>query len=190
MQRFTNIMVMFLPLAASTEVQASVTEYTNAIAWQNAVGGYTTIDFTGYELNTLITDQYSSSGVTFTDGLDIVYFNQGFLNDGVGINAVDSSTLVFDTPQYWIAVDFPGTLWIELYHDGQLLYQSNGGPGGGAGFFTGLVSTEGFDSVVLIDFKGGTYYDDVHFGAPIPAPSALALFAIGTLFGRRRRSLT
>lgn len=187
--KYMTIFATIVPLMVlAPSVQASVTEYTNAAAWQGAVDTYTTVDFTGYPMNTLITDQYASLGVTFTDGVDIIYPNEGlFLNDGVGINGVDSTTVVFDTDMFWIGVDVPGALQITLFNNNQLLYSSNLFGVGGTGFFAGLISSEPFDKAFIIDPLGGTVFDDLHFGAPVPGPAVLALFGVSVLVAHPRR---
>jgi hypothetical protein len=57
---------------------------------------------------------------------------------------------------------------------------------GGVGNFGGLVSTEPFDRAVIWDYGDNVAIDDLHFGPPIPAPSAAALIG-GALLGARRR---
>ena len=95
-------------------------------------------------------------------------------------------SVVFDTPQAWIGVDFPGALQIELFAGGRLIYTSGIFGVGGVGFFAGLVSSDLFDAAVLIDPIGvDAEIDDLHFG--VPAPGAVFLFALAALGLRGRR---
>jgi MYXO-CTERM domain-containing protein len=81
-----------------------------------------------------------------------------------------------------------------LYFQGAHVYTSTifigPFPGGG---FAGLVSSMPFDEVLMTRLHDPTdpvYYDDLHFGPPIPAPGALGAlgaFALAALIGRRRR---
>ena len=59
-------------------------------------------------------------------------------------------------------------------------------PGGGTGFFAGLVSTQPFDAVIISDPTDSfVSIDDLHFG--VPAPPTLALLGLGALGAARRR---
>ena len=168
---------------------AGVTEFTERAEWETAVGQFTTIDFTGFPEFTIITDQYEDLGVLFTDGNDTILFNNGFLNDGVGLSgrAFDDIELSFVTPHLWIAVDYPGDVRIQLFDRGALIFTSSDNfPGGGFGFFAGLVSTEFFDGVIISDpTDDAVFIDDLHFG--VPAPPTLAVLAFGALAACRRR---
>ena len=92
--------------------------------------------------------------------------------------------LSFSEPQRWIAADYPGFVRFELFLLGQPIYSGNF-PGGGLGFFAGLLSSQPFDEVVILDWViDQVTLDDLHFG--VPAPGAWALLILGGL-GRRRR---
>ncbi|MCH8823345.1 MAG: hypothetical protein IH984_07540 [Planctomycetes bacterium] len=137
--------------------------------WINLVGKFTTIDFTGFEDGTFITDQYAHQGVIFTDGNDNAYINEIFLNDGAGFDGNQAIDLIFDTPQTYITVDYPGAMQLELFSKGELIYTSSGFGVGGTGFFAGLVSVQPFDSAILTDWVlGEAVIDDLHFGFGIP----------------------
>jgi len=90
----------------------------------------------------------------------------------------------------WIAADCPGTLVMELYSNGQLFYTSQEFGGSSVPFFGGIRADEPIDKVRLfrseVDF---TAIDGLFFGPPIPAPGALAPFALA-LCGRRSRQWT
>src|SRR5690554_7419632 len=103
-QRIVVIMAIvasagFLPASAFGDI----VKYTNRDAWFNAVGGeseVTTIDFTGFPEATIITDQYQSLGVTFTDGTDRVQGEDFIIypQDGWGLRGTFDTTVEFDRP--------------------------------------------------------------------------------------------
>jgi len=163
-----------------------VTEFTDRAEWETAVGVLTTIDFSGWPEFTVITDQYQDLGVLFSDGNDTILFSNAFQNDGVGLGGtVDDIELSFDAPQLWIAVDFPGLVQFELFHNGELIYVStpiDDVPGN----FAGLLSTEPFDVALISDpSDDAVFIDDLHFG--VPAPPTLAVLAFGAVVTCRRR---
>ena len=165
-----------------------VEEFTNKDEWIAAVGQFTTIDFTGFPDGTFITDQYVDLGILFSGGNEHIFLNQGFINDGAGLNSGFFTDIVmeFGTPQLWIAVDFPGDVQFELFREGVLIYTSSEFGIGGVGNFAGLVATDPFDMAVILDPTGGTAnVDDLHFG--VPSPGALWLLAVAALLPRRRR---
>jgi hypothetical protein len=178
-------------LLAATAASGDVIEFTDASKWQDAVGEFTTIDFTQHPAGTIITDQYEDLGILFTDGNDVILDSSVFLNDGFGLwgPAFDDVTVEFETVQRWIAVDFPGAVVIQLYCDGELLFESRLFGGSGEGFFGGLISSEPFDAAFIFDpTLDGVAIDDLHFGPPIPAPPAGAVILMSIILaGRRRR---
>jgi hypothetical protein len=171
-------------------LRADIVEYRDKGEWEAAAGSWSTADFTGFPMGTPIDEQYAYLGVHFVDGYDFVVLGNGFINDGAGLDGNELVDLVFDAPMYWIAVDFPGTLTIDLYdlyYEGEFFYQSSYFGPGGLGNFGGLVSTEPFDRAVIWDFDEQVNLDDLHFGPPIPAPSAMALIGAALLGIRCRR---
>ena len=168
----------------SAPAHAGVQEFTDKDEWIDAVGEFTTIDFTGFPEGTFITDQYVDLGVLFTDGNDTIQEWGGFI-DGHGLRGSDTITIAFDSAQAYIGVDFPGDIQIDLFAGGNLIYSALF-IAGGKGNFAGLVSTELFDSAFLSDpIVPSVFIDDLHFG--VPAPGTLALLALGALTQRRRR---
>jgi MYXO-CTERM domain-containing protein len=144
----------------------------------------------GFPEYTVLTDHYSSLGVTFTDGIDLVVFDSGFLNDGVGLyGAIDSITVEFSAPMHVIAANFPGHIQFKLFRSGDLIYESDIVSGGFLGNFFGLISGEPFDEAVILDPTGAVYIDDLYFGPPIPAPpvGAMMVGAAAMACARRRR---
>jgi hypothetical protein len=141
-----------LAVGAATSAKADVTWFIDRAEWEGAIGDYSTADFTGFPPGTFITEQYAALGAHFIDGTDSVYFNPGlFLNDEYGLDGNGDITVTFDAPIYWLAVDYPGMLQVDLYSGSQPVYSSGPIGGSGAGFFFGLLSTEPFDMAVLID---------------------------------------
>ena len=163
-----------------------VEEFTDKDEWIAAVGDFTTIGFTGFPDGTFITDQYGDLGILFTDGDDTIHMSATYINDGWGLRGNGIISVAFDTSQAWIGVDFPGFLSIELYSEGRLFFTSNLAGGAGAGNFLGLISSQLFDSAVLIDpLDGLAFIDDVHFG--VPGPGGVFLLALAALCARHRR---
>ena len=170
-------------------LHAGITEYEDKDEWEAAAGSWSTADFTGFPMGTPIDEQYAFLGVHFVDGYDFVLCCnfETFPQDGAGLDGNELIDLVFDAPMYSIAADFPGTLRIDLYHEGQFFYRSSEFGIGGYGNFGGLVSTEPIDRAMIWDYDHNVVLDDLHFGPPIPAPSALMLIGGALLVARRRR---
>jgi MYXO-CTERM domain-containing protein len=189
MRKSFMLTTAIIMLLRSAQAMASVTVYNqNKQAWMNAVGEHTTITFQGWPAWTNITTQYQSLGVTFTDGIDLIYLHPGFLNDGVGLyGAVDSTTIRFDQPVTAIAVENFDYITFEILWHGQVMFQSAILGTGSPGRFAGLTSTEPFDEVRFDDPTGGMAFDDLYFGPPIPGPGALPLVGLGFIAARSRR---
>jgi hypothetical protein len=194
MKHVIVLYALFSTFLARGSVLASVTVYSSVgnpnakTQWQSAAGPYSTITFAelGLPSGTWLNEQYAYLGVHFTDGSDQIYQNAGFLQDGWGLNgALDESTLKFDAPMTTIAADFPGTVKIQLYSQGTLIYSSPLLGTSGLGHFVGLISTDPFDKAILTDI--GLFIDNLYFGPPIPAPGALAMLALSALAAPHRR---
>ena len=184
--RFACVFVVLVVLCGVTE--GGVIEFNDKDRWIAAVGTFTTIGFDGFEPSTIITDQFANLGILFTDGDDrIKPFDEiTFPNDGWGLDGNGNITLVFDTPQAWIAADFPGRLQIQLFANGELFFMSGILGVGGFGNFGGLVSSEPFDTAVLMDFPADfeAEIDDLHFG--VPAPGVLWMLTVAMLYATPR----
>ena len=70
---------------AHVAVAATFTEYTDKNAWQEATGQWTTIGFGDQPSGMVVTTQYSSLGVIFSEGDDSIDTTDSFLEDGYGI---------------------------------------------------------------------------------------------------------
>jgi hypothetical protein len=181
---------MFATLIASGAASADVAQFQNdKEGWVDAVGEFTTIDFTGFPEFTWITDQYAHLGAHFVDGADqIQHYEEGYPEDGWGIDGNAEVRITFDEHIHAIAVDFPGTLTFQLYDDGVLIFTSDWFGGTNPGHFGGVISDDGFDEVRITDPIGGNVnIDDIHFGPPIPAPGSIVGVAALALLARRRQ---
>ncbi len=176
--------------AVVSPAHAGVVEFTNKDAWIAAVGGVTTVDFVGFPPGIFITEQYAGLGIHFTDGNDSIFpFDPISLpNDGWGLDGNGDINVSFDSPQLWIAVDYPGFMQFELFWQDQLVYTSSLFLPGGIGNFAGLFSNDLFDAARIIDPGGQAAIDDLHFG--VPSPGVIAFLALGGLQARRRRSVS
>jgi hypothetical protein len=183
------VLAMCVSTVCTSMLRADIVEYRDKEEWEAAAGSWSTADFTGFAMGTPIDEQYAYLGVHFVDGYDFVVLGwETFPNDGAGLDGNELVDLVFDAPMYCIAADFPGNLGFDLYFEGEFFYKSSEFGAGGVGNFGGLVSTQPFDRAVVWEY--GTYpnvsLDDLHFGPPIPAPSALCIVSAALLAARRR----
>ena len=184
------VLTPFVAAMVANIARADIVEYRDKEEWETAAASWSTADFTGFPDNTPIDEEYAYLGVHFVDGYDFVVLDPEhttFLNDGAGLDGNELVDLIFDAPMYSIAADFPGFLAVDLYFEGEFFYRSSYFGGSGIGWFGGLVSTEPFDRAVISDYDDNVAIDDLHFGPPIPVPSALSMFAAGLLGARRRR---
>jgi len=167
---------------------ADVVVFDDKLAWEAAVGGdFTTITFTEFPPNTIITDQYAEQGFVVTPNAVTFGPTAGFPQDMYGLGTVlEYFILDFDRELNWIAVDHPGGLNIDLYLDEVLVGYSGYSGGGGVGFFTGVVSDLSFNRVRISDLDAFAI-DDLHFGPMIPAPAAWVVLAAMSAMGARRR---
>ena len=182
--------VAALICASALPAHAGVIEFTDRAEWEAAVGQFSTIDFTGFPKGTTITDQYADLGVFFADGNDFIRMGEFlFPNDGWGLGGgfFDDIELSFDTPQFWIAVNYPGNIQLGLLREGVLIYTSTVFSDI-LGNFAGLLSTQPFDAALISDpSDDAVFIDDLHFG--VPAPGGLCLLALAAIcHGRRRRT--
>ncbi len=157
--------------------------------WQAAAGPTDTIDFV-LDSAQILDDQYSHLGVLFLGGNDGAVSMGAFELDGWGAFnngfSPPSIQLVFDIPRHAFAAYYPGTRGIMAFANGELIFEGawGGEPGGS---FMGIVSDIPIDEVWLVGF-GTVAIDNIYFSqAPIPAPGAIVLLALGALTGRGRR---
>ncbi len=191
-----HLLPILFVLIASYRSEAGVTEFENEQRpdFFSAIGGeqnVSTVDFTGFDDLTPVTDQWSHLGVEFS-GFVLTSGFDDFINpnDGWGVFAQPEIIVDFDQPMQWIAADFPGTLGIELFSNDQSIYTSTTLASGGTGNFGGLISDQPFDRARIFDPADSIVaIDDLHFGPPIavPTPGALGAFALLILVRHRRR---
>jgi len=192
----SRAMIMLVAaLLLASKAAAEITTYTDRDAWFEAVspGGsvpITTIGFSEFPAGTVIRDQYAHlgvnfDGVNFTLGEDFGVYPQ----DGWGLRSgIGGSTVEFDAPRHALGLDHPASAIMELLYEGESIGVANFS-GSGFGNFSGIVSTEPFDAVILSDAMAPSFIDDLHF-VTIPAPGSMACFVIVSLVcrrGRRRR---
>jgi hypothetical protein len=151
---------MLLPILLLLPGLAQATEYTDRPTWEAAVTGIQTAPFTGYANGTIITNQYQSIGMTYTQGNDTVFLSSAFPTDGAGLSCNGNMIISFSSPQTAIGIDFPGALSIDLYSGGTLVYASGNFAGAGSGFFAGIITTATFDSAIIDDWVDGAAYVD------------------------------
>jgi hypothetical protein len=174
-------------------LMAQVTQYTDFAPWQAAAGPFTTIGFTEFPAGTFITTQYAALGVTMIDGDDFVIgcgCPESIFLDGFGLDGFLDLNLTFSAPMTSIAVHYPGVVQFQLFNNGQLIFTSGmfGTGPGQVSAFAGLVSSQPFDSAIILDWASGTVtIDNLYFGPPIPAPSAAGAIAVACLIRPRRR---
>lgn len=186
-----SVTVSFAVIAGvlpSGTAHADVQAFTDKQAWIDAVGDFNTIDFTGFEEGTIITDQYADLGVWFTTGYDEIGFSADrYPNDNWGLDGnLGYTTLAFDSPQYWFGADYAFGLGIWFFRDDELvLVASFGGQGGG--HFGGIISDEPFDGLRLTGDPLGCcpFIDDLYVG--VPGSGGLAVLIVAGVCIRRRR---
>ncbi len=178
----------------SSSIQASVTLYEGPSTfgdWWSAASSPTTIDFTAFPQGTWVTDQYLDLGVTFTsaDPDIIVFGEQTFLLDGVGINGLSQVQMTFASPTFAFGYHHPGIHGIQLWSGSTLLYASPALGQSGMFDFSGVTTTTPFDRVVIVpvSLQGNVSIDNIYFSS-VPAPGAISLLGVGSfMLGPRRR---
>jgi MYXO-CTERM domain-containing protein len=188
-----RLLLLTSVLTVASSGHAGVTVITDPQQWQDAVQSYTSVTFAGFPQHTHITDQYAHLGILFTDNNNLIHNSPSYPSDASGLSASQPAgfatiDMAFAQPIYVFAFDYIGGLQFELFHEGELqftsgVYHADFGP------FIGVISTKPFDAVIAHDWLDPTVsLDNIHFGPPIPAPGALALFGLALfLTGRRRR---
>jgi len=184
------VTIMLLTGCAATSAVAGVTEYgpDERDDWFNDVGGpdnVTSLGFTQFAPDTIISDQYADLGVTFS-GFNQTVTAPVYMDDWT-LWIFNGNDLYFDKPIHSLSADFRGAITFELYAGDLLLHESSGfdfDP------FFGLNSDIAFDRVRIYDrFDFLTDVDNLHFGPPIPAPATLAplvMWMCARSGGRRR----
>jgi hypothetical protein len=176
-------------------LDAAVFNYTNLATFNSVVGPHPTIGFADLPVGTIVTNQYSRLGVTFTDGDDTTVMldsSDGFGLAGSGIYGQQSIiTLSFAASINAVGAEFPGALRIDVFSGTTEVGTSANFGFSGHPFFGGVVSDTSFDRVVLSDWVDNTVYiDNLHFGS-VPEPGSSVLMLIGGgycwIYRRRKR---
>jgi hypothetical protein len=182
--------------AIAGPASGAIVHYTNKAEWEAANGGHTFIDFQGWQTGTHITDQYAPLGVSFVGGSEYVQNNWSkFPIDGWGLTGGFQGatpliiTAQFDAPRAAVGVNFIGSMQFTLFLGNAEVGASDWFTQGFTGNFAGIISTVMFDKVTFKNpVTGVSNIDNLFFGAAIPAPASLALFALlGMSAARRRR---
>jgi hypothetical protein len=191
MRTITSLTILAVAIATPDSL-AGVTEFTNKHQWLTASQqGYSLVTFTGFPNYTIISNQFLSQGVSFTNGTDFIVNDEEF-PDGSGLESqtfgpMGTFRISFSAPQHYVALDFIGDLYFKLYSHNNLTYTSSvfvPVPSK----FAGLVSTGEFDRIEIIDPSDSTVViDNLYFGPPIPAPGVLVLPSICVVRPNRRR---
>lgn len=186
--------------AIASGASAGVTVYTGAAGWQSwqqAAGGFTTLDFTDLgQWEPVAPDRYASLNVLVTDVEGNVGETNpiGFPLDNHGLFGGCVIEFTFTLPMHAVGMHFPGGMLAWLYA-GDALVAYIQSTGSGVNRFLGLTSDIAFDRVVLRDFSmpppfacNEVHLDNLYFST-VPSPGAVAVMALGGwLPGRRRRS--
>jgi len=177
-------------LAVLSVAQASVIVHEDMPAWSNAVGNYTTIDFTGGKLGEPVLDDYAHLGVTFSE--NTTYAQLSAFSDLAGMRAPEGGTVMFDSPQQWIGLDYVGGIAVDFFSGEELIWSSSFmlPPSGENLAFAGFILPREFDRVFLYrlgpDHLNVAVIDNMYFAVPAPGAFGLLLLA-GIARTRRHR---
>lgn len=192
MTRFALFIVqlMVYGIVQSLAADAVVVEYTNRAQWEASVGAYTTITFAEIPPNSVLHNQYLSSGIQFSGMNSFTETSIHYPDSHGAVGFGPIHVLLTDgfvtEPRQWISVEYRGGLAFRLYRDSNLIFQSSFFMAPLGGGFAGIVSSVPFDEVQIFDpIDGIVVIDNLYFG--IPAPGALAVFGFAALFGGARR---
>ncbi len=175
-------------VVAAAPALGSIVEYADFGAWSSAVGIFTTLDFTDLAHGEVVDTQYADVGVTF-GGTAVGWTSISFPLDGHGVLQAPGAPLgievLFAEPRTEFAIHGLGIQYfVALYAGGIEFHVAASGV---FAPFLGIRSTQPFDRVRMFGTLGVVNVDNLHFGAPIPAPAGIAvLLAIGLGGGRRR----
>jgi len=184
---YITFVIALLSLAASTS--AEFQEFTTHDGWFDSVGGASnvmTIDFNEFPVNTTVTDHYQNLGVTFS-GLNFISPSD-YDSDGGLLRIFNGNDIFFDEPITYFGADIIGTVEYELYSGDTLLHESQWFGNPSSEDFGGIISDVPFDRIHVRDPGDSlAIFWDMHFGPPIPAPGALAPFALLFCASPKRR---
>lgn len=177
-------------VALVSPVHASMTLYSDFVAWSSATPDMKTIDFV-LATPQILNDQYAHLGAHFIGNNDYAGRAGSFSLDGWGVQMsgpqAPAIEIVFDVYQTSFAMHYPG--WGGFYlFDGETEICHGVGSGGAGIKFFGGVSEIPFNRVFIYSNFGQPVADNIYFGGTVvPAPSALIVLAMGVSGARRRR---
>ena len=183
--------IVILVLSLDSDCAAGITVYQNFDNWTATAGPFTTITFAEVPAFTIVTDQYLSLGVDFTDDDLNVTGPAGAYLDGSGVNGLAMIEGTFATPITAVAFHHPGVMKIRLFIGDTFLGQTGllaGGPG--LTSLSGVTSSVSFDRVQVVGGAGQpidpVYADNMYFST-IPAPGTSCVLLSLLVRPRRRR---
>jgi len=161
----------------------SITEYTDEATWAAALGVPTAINPYGdLASGVIVTNQYSSLGALYTDGDDLTVdsveaIDGRYLQGGGGIN------VEFSDPINAVGINYPGALRVTGYLDGAEVFVSSDFGGSGSGFFAGIISTDQFDRILIVDWvDSAVFIDDINYDRGTVSAESQSLSAVKALF--------
>jgi hypothetical protein len=161
-----------------------ITNFTNYDDWAAAMGSATIYENRYAELGggVTVTDQYQAVYATYTDGDDVTY-SYTESTDGMLLQGNGRINITFDMPMMGIGINFPGAMQVIGYMEGSVVFTSDPFGESGTFFFGGVVSTEPFDAVEILDWVDDTVYiDDVFYGADVVATESVTWSAVKALY--------
>ena len=191
------ITTAFAPIPAFAGISYTFSQPT----WTAAAGGAgatSFVDFNTLPNFTVVTEQFSSLGVHFTDGDDVSALTQwppvGFFNalfswpywQGGSPSGI---TLVFDSPQQSLGITIGFDQFTLTFFSGQNELATLTAVNVPSGGFLGFLSDTAFDRVIFHSYpvQNYTVLSSFYF-SQVPAPGAGLLLVFGAARLRRRRS--
>jgi len=161
----------------------TITEYLDQASWEAAIGMLTlTNPYGDLGADVIVTNQYAGIGTTYTDGDDIT-FPYGDSLDGMLLSGITRIHVQFNNLVYAVAVNYPGAVQIVGYLGGSVVFTSSEFGSSGAYLFAGIVSTDAFDSVEILDWvDDAVYIDDLNYNGGILGTTASDWTSVKALF--------
>lgn len=161
----------------------SITEYTDEATWAAALGVPTAINPYGdLASGVTVTNQYASLGALYTDGDDITV-DSGVAIDGMLLQGGGGINVEFSDPVNAVGINYPGAVRITGYLAGAEVFVSSDLGGAGSGLFAGIISTDQFDRILIIDWvDSAVFIDDLNYDRGTVSAESQSLSAVKALF--------
>lgn len=142
----------------------SITEYTDEATWATALGVPTVINPYGdLTPGVIVTNQYAPLGALYTDGDDTA-IAAGAAIDGMWLQGGDGISVEFSDPVNAVGINYPGAVRITGSLDGAEVFVSSDLGGSGSGLFAGIISTDPFDEILIVDWvDSAVFIDDLNY---------------------------